>query len=329
MLLGKDFRRRHQSGLSAISRGAVGGGRRHHGLAAAHVSLYQPVHGNAPTEIRQNFPHRPALGTGEGKGQAVIKGRHVEIRIGFRLFFLPGGAHQGESRGEYEEFLEDHPLFRQLRLRHGIRLVDGKICPLGRQNAVFLPHLGGQYLLRQVAHRQRLLHQPEQRRVGQSRGQGINGQNAPGGHGLGLRRLEHGVRHAVADEIPAHRAVENVLPAIFQLLGGKAAVEKRHVQPPGGIRHLHLGQVQPLADVAGAGGVHHRGAKTGGDIRLQLFDGNQLRPVLVPSGEMADEIPEGENIQLGKLLCPHLPHALEHCDGVRQFCHGYTSRENL
>ena len=106
-------------------------------------------------------------------------------------------------------------------------------CPLGRQNAVFLPHLGGQYLLRRVAHRQRLLHQPEQRRVGQSRGQGINGQNAPGGHGLGLRRLEHGVRHAVADEIPAHRAVENVLPAIFQLLGGEAAVEKRHVQPPG------------------------------------------------------------------------------------------------
>lgn len=35
----------------------------------------------------------------------------------------------------------------------------------------------------QAAHRQRLLHQPEQRRVGQSRGQGINGQNAPGGHG--------------------------------------------------------------------------------------------------------------------------------------------------
>ena len=146
---------------------------------------------------------------------------------------------------------------------------------------------------------------------------------------VGLRRLEHGVRHAVADEIPAHRAVENVLPAIFQLLGGEAAVEKRHVQPPGGIRHLHLGQVQSLADVAGAGSVHHHGAKTGGDIRLQLFDGNQLRPVLVPSGEMADEIPEGENIQLGKLLCPHLPHALEHCDGVRQFCHGYTSRENL
>ena len=116
---------------------------------------------------------------------------------------------------------------------------------------------------------------------------------------------------------------------LYQLLGGKAAVEKCHVQPPGGIRHLHLGQVQPLADVAGAGSVHHHGAKTGGDIRLQLFDGNQLRPVLVPSGEMADEIPEGENIQLGKLLCPHLPHALEHCDGVRQFCHGYTSRENL
>ena len=116
---------------------------------------------------------------------------------------------------------------------------------------------------------------------------------------------------------------------LYQLLGGKAAVEKCHVQPPGGIRHLHLGQVQSLADMAGAGSVHHHGAKTGGDIRLQLFDGNQLCPVLVPSGEMADEIPEGENIQLGKLLCPHLPHALEHRDGVRQFCHGYTSRENL
>jgi len=54
--------------------------------------------------------------------------------------------------------------------------------------------------------------------------------------------------------------------------------------------------------VAGAGGVHHHGAEAGGDVRLQLFDGNQLRPVLVPSGKVADEIPEGENIQLGKLL---------------------------
>ena len=132
MLLGKNLRGRHQSGLSAIPRGAVGGGRRHHGLAAAHVSLHQPVHGDSPAEILQNFPHRPALGAGEGKGQTIIKGRHVKIRIGLRFLFLPGGAHQGKAGGEYEKLLEDHPLFRQLRLCHGIRLVDGEIRPFCR-----------------------------------------------------------------------------------------------------------------------------------------------------------------------------------------------------
>ena len=39
---------------------------------------------------------------------------------------------------------------------------------------------------------------------------------------------------------------------------GKAVVEKGEVQPRCGIRHLHLGQIQPLADMAGSGGIHHR-----------------------------------------------------------------------
>ena len=63
------------------------------------------------------------------------------------------------------------------------------------------------------------------------------------------------------------------------------------------IRQLYPGQIQALADVGHPGGVHHHGPEAGRHIRLQLLNGNQPGAVFVAPGKMADEIPEGEDIQ--------------------------------
>ena len=68
------------------------------------------------------------------------------------------------------------------------------------------------------------------------------------------------------------------------------------------VGNLYLGNVQPLADMADSGGIHNHGLETGWFICFQLIDGHKLRPVLIASGEMADQIPKGKNIQIGELL---------------------------
>jgi len=194
--------------------------------------------------------------------------------------------------------------------------VDGIVCPLCRQNTVGLPHRFRQYLRRGIAKLQRLPDGFQHCGVGQPRGEGIDGQHPPGGHRLGVQSLKNGIGHAVADEIPGYRAIENVFLTIAELLGGVFVIEEGHIQPGSMVGDLHLGQIQALADVAGPGGVHHHGPEAGGGVHLQLVDGGEPGAVLIAPGEMTDQVPEGENIQLGKLLCLGGSYALEYGDGI-------------
>ena len=66
--------------------------------------------------------------------------------------------------------------------------------------------------------------------------------------------------------------------------------------------NLYPGDVQSFANMGSPRGVHHHGLETGRHIGLQFFNRHQFCPVLIASGKMADQIPEGENIQIGKLL---------------------------
>ena len=79
MLLRQDFRGGHQCALLAVLGGAVSRRGGYHSLAAAHVALDQPVHGAAFAEIRQNFLHRPPLGSRQGKRQGRIERSHVIV----------------------------------------------------------------------------------------------------------------------------------------------------------------------------------------------------------------------------------------------------------
>ncbi len=287
-----------------ISGGAVHRRRGHHGLAAAHIPLDQAVHGGPGRKVPEDVLHRPALGPGEGEGQGGIEGLHIQIEIGLGPLLRPGRPHQREARREYEKLLKDQPFLGLFRLLHGARLVDDPVGLLRREDFIFLPDLPGQNLRRRIAHRKRLPDQLQQHLVGQPRRQRIDGQHLPGGHPGGLHRLKDGVCHIVADKIPGDRAVENILPAVLQQVRDIAVVEEGQAEPAGGVRHLDLGNVQSLADVGETGGVHDHGPEAGGHVRLQLFNGDQLRPVLVAPGEVADQIPQRAYAEIFQLLGP-------------------------
>ena len=75
------------------------------------------------------------------------------------------------------------------------------------------------------------------------------------------------------------------------------------------VRHLDLGDVQALPNMGSSGRTHDHGFETGRHIHLQLFNGHQMGAVLIAPGEVADQIPEGEDIQIDKLLGPGRAHA--------------------
>ena len=175
MLLSQDLCGCHQRRLAVIVGSAVSRCRSHHGFAAAHVALNQPVHRSAFLEIPDNFIHSPLLGTGEGKGQTGIEGLHVQVLIGGDFYLLPGSPHQGKTCGKNEEFFKNQPFFCHFRLGHAAGLMDGKIGPVCRQDAVALPDLLGDDLRRRIADGQSLSHRLQDGGVGQPCCQRIQG----------------------------------------------------------------------------------------------------------------------------------------------------------
>ena len=297
VLLRENLCRSHQGRLGPVSGRAIGGGRRHHGLAAAHVSLDQPVHGAASAEIPQNLLHRPFLRPCEGKGQALIEFLHPKISVCRNLLHGPGGAHQRQARGEYEELLKNQPFPGLLRLGHIHRCMDRPIGLLRRKNAVAFPDFRRQDFCRRIADRQGLAHKLCHGRVGKPRGQGINGHNPAGCHSRRFRQLKNGIGDSVAGKVSGKGAVKHIFPAIFQVLRGEAGIEKGQVQSAGMVRHLHLCQIQPLADVGCSGRGHHHRPEAGRLVHHQVGNAAFPGPVLITPGKMADQVPQGKNIQ--------------------------------
>ena len=215
-----------------------------------------------------------------------------------------------------EGIFENQPPFCQLRFLHGAGLVDGIVSPLRRQNAVLPPHRLGNDLRRRIADGQSLPHRLQYPRIVQPRRQRIHRQHPPGGHRGGIQGLVNGIGHIVSDKIPADCPIKDILLAVLQGIGGIAVVEEGQIQPGGMIRHLHLGQIQALANMVRPGMVHDHGFEAGGLIHLQFIDGHKPCPILIAPGKMADQIPEGENIQIFKLLGLGRPHALEDGDRI-------------
>ena len=99
-----------------------------------------------------------------------------------------------------------------------------------------------------------------------------------------------------AFNIDALERPEDVFTAVLQLLGSIFLIEKGDIEPCGVVSHLHLGNVQTLADMGGAGRVHDHGLEAGRLVHIQLFDGHKFGAVFITSGKMADQIPKGMDI---------------------------------
>ena len=119
VLLRQNFRGGHHSGLEAVFYCKISSSCRHHGFAAAHVSLNQPVHHPALCKVPHNLPDGPVLGIGEGKGQRLIKGGQIQICEHRPGLFLPGVPQKGKAGGKEEKLLKNHPLPGLRRLLHG------------------------------------------------------------------------------------------------------------------------------------------------------------------------------------------------------------------
>ena len=87
------------------------------------------------------------------------------------------------------------------------------------------------------------------------------------------------------------------------------------------VSHLHPGQIQTLADVGSAGGVHYHCPEAGRNTGFQFVNGQNLGAVFITPGEMANQITQRVNIQGSKLLCLGRTDAFEQGDGICEPCH--------
>ena len=72
---------------------------------------------------------------------------------------------------------------------------------------------------------------------------------------------------------------------------------------------------QAFADMSGGRSFDHDALKTGGYVRLQLVDGDQLGAVFIGSGEVGNEVVNCFNAKLGQKLRPGGANAGEGCYG--------------
>ena len=117
MLLGEDFRRRHDGGLKPGLDGAEARGGGDHRLAASDVALHQPVHGPRRGKIAQDVCNRALLRAGQTEWKRIIKRGH---HVGAAGKAGPGGARppeRGKACGKNKEFLENKPPPRLVQLR--------------------------------------------------------------------------------------------------------------------------------------------------------------------------------------------------------------------
>ena len=82
----KNFSRRHEGGLVAVTRSLTRREARHHCLARADIALKQSVHRHFSLKILQNIPGGTFLRAGEGKRQFLDKCAH---RIDLKWDMVP------------------------------------------------------------------------------------------------------------------------------------------------------------------------------------------------------------------------------------------------
>ena len=326
MLPRENFRRCKQRRLLAVSGGAVGCGRRDHGLAAADVALHQAAHGPPRAEIRKDLLYGARLRPGEPEGQRREKGRQIRVGIGRNGNDRSPRTHQAERRKENIKLLKNQPPPRGLQ-----RLV--------RRGAVDLPQrlgLAAQPVLRPQCLRKRFgqgqarlrgLRRLDDHLVCQPGRQRIHRQNAARQKPRRVHRLKERVRHGIAQVIAAQRAVKAIAVAPAQLLGQIALIEEGQIQAGRVVRDGDLHQLQAAAAGLGDAVALRIGNYGGNKARrrplLQLRDVHEPRAVLIGAGVKAQKLLERLHAYPGKQLRPLRADARQAAYGLLSVRHGH------
>ncbi len=248
MLLGQQLGGGHQGGLEAAPGGQPRPMSRRHGLAGAHVPLYQPVHEPPGGRIRRHVLHNPPLGPGEGEGKQRLKFlRGRGGKDGPRLV-LPPPAQQSQTARETKELLKAQPPPGQSQGFLVRREVDVSAGVLRGGQMVRLPQSVGQ-ALRELSGTG--LHtpgrQPRQQVIGHALGQGVHRHNPPRKAGP-AHWFKDGVGHGPPAGRALYLAVEYILLPHSEGIFGIALVEEGNPRRPAVVHHPELHQLQPFAD---------------------------------------------------------------------------------
>jgi len=116
VLLGQHFGGCHEQALAAGPRNEQGGSKGHHGLAAAHVTLQQSLHGRRAGQIRKHGPDGAFLGRRGRKGQRGSRRREHRLAIDSTAparGLAGAGPFQGQPDLHHEQILEGETLLRR------------------------------------------------------------------------------------------------------------------------------------------------------------------------------------------------------------------------
>ena len=322
MLLGQNFRRRHQRRLQAVFRREVNSRRRDHRFAAAHVALHQPVHRPLRRHVAQNIVHRAGLRAGERERQRAEKRRHIDRRAGLALYGRPPCAQQPQPEREEVQLLEREPPPR----RRQRRVVRGEMDILVGIPHIAQPMLPPQLRREQVGQPVRSLVQPlpdgaVEQALPHARRQRIDRHDAAG-DGVQPLPLKDGIRHRPPQQRPLDRAVERVALAHVERVFQVRLVEVRQLQRGALIHHAQLDELQSLSDARELRLRRHHRRHAGALTDLQLRDAAALPPVLVGAREIGDETFQVCDAELRKALRPRLAHAPDKAHIGIQLRHG-------
>ena len=260
-----------------------------------------------------------------GKGQPPVKGLHAHPPAGRACHVPPPLPQQLQAAGQQKQLLEHQPPPGHLQgLRRGGK-VDVLICIVYITQLVGLPHLIRQHVRQQLpAGVQPLAGGPGHQPLGDSGGQGIDGHDAPGDL-LPPLRLKQGVDHLLAPQIVLHLAEKDAHIPLVQGVPPVLHVEKHQVQRPAVVHHPGLGNGAASGNAIGRQVRRHHAPDAYALPGGQLPDGPDLGPVLIPPGEIGDQVPQGGNAQLFQGGGPGLADALDISHIGAQVCHKTAS----
>ena len=147
MLCREYFGRRHKGRLLSVFHSRIHGIKRYGGLAAAHISLKQPVHEPFARKIAPYLLHSFELGVGWFEGQKPYKAAHRSFQLQRLLPFRQAILHHRQRKAEHQRILKGQSLPRRLYFLHIAREMKAPKGIIKADKAILLPHGGRQTLL--------------------------------------------------------------------------------------------------------------------------------------------------------------------------------------